>query len=243
MVRNLCQIFQQKWLILKLVNSKRQMTLHREGKSLLISSLLIVLVINGLVAYFFPENVYLRETIVVITSLFYLIILQFFRVPTRHTEINPNHIIAPADGKVVVIEDVEETEYFKGKRKQVSIFMSPINVHVNFNPISGIVSYFKYHPGKYLVAWHPKSSTENERTTCVVKHENGTEILFRQIAGALAKRICWYVKEGDQVTQGQEFGFIKFGSRIDIYLPLDAEICVNIGDKPVGSETVIAKLR
>ena len=243
MVRNLYQIFEQKWLILKLVNSKRQMTLHREGKSLLISSLLIVLVINGLVAYFFPENVYLRETIVVITSLFYLIILQFFRVPTRHTEINPNHIVAPADGKVVVIEEVEEPEYFKGKRKQVSIFMSPINVHVNFNPISGIVSYFKYHPGKYLVAWHPKSSTENERTTCVVKHENGTEILFRQIAGALAKRICWYVKEGDQVTQGQEFGFIKFGSRIDIYLPLDAEICVNIGDKPVGSETVIAKLR
>ncbi len=219
------------------------MTLHREGKSLLISSLLIVLVINGLVAYFFPEQVYLREGIVVITSLFFLTILQFFRVPKRHTDINPNHIIAPADGKVVVIEEVEETEYFKGKRKQVSIFMSPINVHVNFNPISGIVSYFKYHPGKYLVAWHPKSSTENERTTVVVKHENGTEVLFRQIAGALAKRICWYVKEGDQVTQGQEFGFIKFGSRIDIYLPLDAEICVNIGDKPVGSETVIAKLR
>jgi phosphatidylserine decarboxylase len=219
------------------------MTLHREGKSLLISSLLIVLVINGLIAYFFPEQVYLREGIVVITSLFFLIILQFFRVPNRHTDINPNHIIAPADGKVVVIEEVEEPEYFKGKRKQVSIFMSPINVHVNFNPISGIVSYFKYHPGKYLVAWHPKSSTENERTTVVVKHENGTEVLFRQIAGALAKRICWYVKEGDQVTQGQEFGFIKFGSRIDIYLPLDAEICVNIGDKPVGSETVIAKLR
>jgi phosphatidylserine decarboxylase len=219
------------------------MTLHREGKSLLISSLLIVLVINSLVAYFFPEQVYLREGIVVITSLFFLTILQFFRVPKRHTDINPNHIIAPADGKVVVIEEVEEPEYFKGKRKQVSIFMSPINVHVNFNPISGIVSYFKYHPGKYLVAWHPKSSTENERTTVVVKHENGTEVLFRQIAGALAKRICWYVKEGDQVTQGQEFGFIKFGSRIDIYLPLDAEICVKIGDKPVGSETVIAKLR
>jgi phosphatidylserine decarboxylase len=219
------------------------MTLHREGKSLLISSLLIVLVINGLTAYFFPEQVYLREAIVILTSLFFLTILQFFRVPKRHTEINPNHIIAPADGKVVVIEEVEEPEYFKGKRKQVSIFMSPINVHVNFNPISGIVSYFKYHPGKYLVAWHPKSSTENERTTVVVKHENGTEILFRQIAGALAKRICWYVKEGDQVTQGQEFGFIKFGSRIDIYLPLDAEICVNIGDKPLGSETVIAKLR
>lgn len=243
MVKNLYQIFQQKWLFLKVVNLLIHMTLHREGKSLLISSLLLVLTINGLVAYFFPENVYVRESIVVITSLFYLIILQFFRVPARHTEINPNHIIAPADGKVVVIEEVDESEYFKGKRKQVSIFMSPINVHVNFNPISGIVSYFKYHPGKYLVAWHPKSSTENERTTCVVKHENGTEILFRQIAGALAKRICWYVKEGDAVTQGQEFGFIKFGSRIDIYLPLDAEICVNIGDKPVGSETVIAKLR
>jgi phosphatidylserine decarboxylase len=120
--------------------------------------------------------------------------------------------------------------------------MSPLNVHVNFNPISGIVSYFKYHPGKFLVAWHPKSSTENERTTYVVKDENGTEVLFRQIAGALAKRICWYAKEGDAVEQGKEFGFIKFGSRIDIFLPLDAEICVNIGDKPVGSETVIAKL-
>jgi len=230
-------------MLSKIAVNKKFMTLHREGKSLLISSLLIVLVINSLVAYFFPEQVYLREGIVVFTSLFYLVILQFFRVPKRYTEVNPNHIIAPADGKVVVIEDVEEPEYFKGKRKQVSIFMSPINVHVNFNPVSGIVTYFKYHPGKYLVAWHPKSSTENERTTCVVKNENGTEVLFRQIAGALAKRICWYVKEGDTVTQGQEFGFIKFGSRIDIYLPLDAEICVNIGDKPVGSETVIAKLR
>jgi phosphatidylserine decarboxylase len=218
------------------------MTLHREGRTLLITSLLIVLVINGLVANFFPENVFLREAIVVITSLFYLIILQFFRVPQRHTELNPKHIIAPADGKVVVIEETVETEYFKGPRRQVSIFMSPLNVHINFNPISGIVSYFKYHPGKFLVAWHPKSSTENERTTYVVKHENGTEVLFRQIAGALAKRICWYAKEGDSVIQGTEFGFIKFGSRIDIYLPLDAEICVNIDDKPVGGETVIAKL-
>ena len=218
------------------------MTLHREGRTLLFTSLLIVLGINGLVAYFFPENVYLRETIVVITSLFYLIILQFFRVPKRVTEINPKHIIAPADGKVVVIEETIETEYFKGPRRQVSIFMSPINVHVNFNPISGIVSYCKYLPGKFLAASHPKSSTENERTTYVVKRENGTEVLFRQIAGALAKRICWYAKEGDAVVQGTEFGFIKFGSRIDIYLPLDAEICVNIDDKPVGGETVIAKL-
>ena len=205
-------------------------------------ALIIVLAINSLVAYFFPDQVYLREGVVIITALFYLIILQFFRVPKRVTEINPKHIIAPADGKVVVIEETVENEYFKGPRRQISIFMSPLNVHVNFNPISGIVSYFKYHPGKFLVAWHPKSSTENERTTYVVKDENGTEVLFRQIAGALAKRICWYAKEGDAVEQGKEFGFIKFGSRIDIFLPLDAEIYVNIGDKPVGSETVIAKL-
>ena len=142
-----------------------------------------------------------------------------------------------------MIEETVESEYFKGTRIQISIFMSPLNVHINFNPISGIVSYFKYHPGKFLVAWHPKSSTENERTTYVVKHANGTEILFRQIAGALAKRICWYAKENEPVVQGSEFGFIKFGSRIDIFLPLDAEICVNLGDKPVGGETVIAKLR
>jgi len=219
------------------------MTLHREGRTLLIIALIIVLGINAFFAYFFPDREYLREFIVVITSLFYLIILQFFRVPKRHTEINSQHIIAPADGKVVVIEETVESEYFKGTRRQISIFMSPLNVHINFNPISGIVSYFKYHPGKFLVAWHPKSSTENERTTYVVKHENGTEILFRQIAGALAKRICWYAKENDSVTQGSEFGFIKFGSRIDIFLPLDAEICVHLGDKPVGGETVIAKLR
>jgi phosphatidylserine decarboxylase len=172
----------------------------------------------------------------------FVIVVQFFRKPTRTTPINPKHIIAPADGKVVVIEEVVENEYFKEPRRQVSIFMSPLNVHINFNPISGIVTYVKYHAGKYLVAWHPKSSTENERTTIVVKHHNGTEILFRQIAGALARRICWYLKEGQAVEQGSEFGFIKFGSRIDIFLPLDAKILVNINDKPVGGETVIAEL-
>lgn len=218
------------------------MTLHREGKTILLTAIVIVLAINALVAYFLPEQVYVREAVVVITAIFYLLLVQFFRVPKRVTNINPKDIIAPADGKVVVIEEAVETEYFKDKRRQVSIFMSPINVHINFNPISGIVSYFKYHPGKYLVAWHPKSSTENERTTYVVKHENGTEVLFRQIAGALAKRICWYAKEGDAVIQGTEFGFIKFGSRIDIYLPLDAEIFVKLDDKPVGGETVIARL-
>ncbi len=217
------------------------MNIHREGRKIILITLLIVLVINSLFAYFFPDNTYLREAVIIITVIFMILILQFFRVPIRTTRLNDDLIIAPADGKVVVIEEVEENEYFKGKRRQVSIFMSPLNVHINFNPISGIVKYFKYHPGKYLVAWHPKSSTENERTTYVVQAENGQEVLFRQIAGALAKRICWYAEEGERVVQGNEFGFIKFGSRIDIFLPLDAEICVEIGDKPVGGETVIAK--
>jgi phosphatidylserine decarboxylase len=150
-------------------------------------------------------------------------------------------ILCPADGKVVVIEETEENEYFHDRRLQVSIFMSPINVHVNRNPISGIISYFKYHPGKFLVAWHPKSSTDNERTTVVVKNANGVEVLFRQIAGALARRIVWYVKENDNVTQGSEFGFIKFGSRVDLFLPLGTEINVNIGDKVVGGKTIIGK--
>lgn len=217
------------------------MNIHREGKAIIIITLVVVLAINSLFAYFFPENEILREIVVALTAIFLLLIVQFFRVPVRTTRLNDDLIIAPADGKVVVIEEVIETEYFNDKRRQVSIFMSPLNVHINFNPISGIVKYFKYHPGKYLVAWHPKSSTENERTTYVVESDNGQPVLFRQIAGALAKRICWYAEEGERVVQGNEFGFIKFGSRIDIFLPLDAEICVEIGDKPVGGETVIAR--
>lgn len=217
------------------------MNIHREGKSIIIITLVVVLAINSLFAYFFPENEILREIVVALTAIFLLLIVQFFRVPVRTTRLNEDLIIAPADGKVVVIEEVIETEYFNDKRRQVSIFMSPLNVHINFNPISGLVKYFKYHPGKYLVAWHPKSSTENERTTYVVETDNGQPVLFRQIAGALAKRICWYAEEGERVVQGNEFGFIKFGSRIDIFLPLDAEICVEIGDKPVGGETVIAR--
>lgn len=215
-------------------------SIHREGGT----SIALSIVFFGLmyfIATFFKDT-FLYYLFIGVGLAIFLIILQFFRVPIRNTAINPNHIIAPADGKVVVIEEVVETEYFKGSRRQVSIFMSPINVHVNFNPLSGMVSYFKYHPGKYLVAWDPKSSTDNERTTVVVKHDNGTEVLFRQIAGALARRICWYVKEGDKVTQGAEFGFIKFGSRVDVFLPLDAKVLVNIGDRPVGGETVIATL-
>ncbi len=218
------------------------MTIHKEGTASLIISAITLALLYAIVKHFTPDQDILHNVIFGICLFFFLVVLQFFRKPTRKTPINPNHIIAPADGKVVVIEEVIETEYFKGPRRQVSIFMSPINVHINFNPLSGIVSYFKYHPGKYLVAWHPKSSTENERTTVVTKHENGTEVLFRQIAGAMARRICWFVKEGDIVKQGEEFGFIKFGSRVDIYLPLNAKILVNLEDRPVGGETVIAEL-
>jgi phosphatidylserine decarboxylase len=217
------------------------MTIHKEGTGSLIVSTITLAIIYSVVKYFTPGMEIFHYFVFGVCLLLFFIVLQFFRKPTRKTPINPKHIIAPADGRVVVIEEVVETEYFNDKRIQISIFMSPLNVHINFNPLSGIVSYFKYHPGKYLVAWHPKSSTENERTTVVTKHPNGTEVLFRQIAGALARRICWYVKDGQAVTQGEEFGFIKFGSRIDIYLPLGTKILVNLEDKPVGGETVIAE--
>lgn len=216
--------------------------IHKEGRTLLFALLVIFSGINYAVAYYFPSNEIVQQLTLGASLIMYIMVLQFFRNPTRKTELNDNHIIAPADGKVVVIEDAEETEYLNEKRKQISIFMSPVNVHVNRMPASGLISYFKYHPGKYLVAWHPKSSTENERTTVVVKNPNGVEILFRQVAGAVARRIKWYIKEKQKLTQGQEFGFIKFGSRVDLYLPLDAKINVKIGDKTVGGKTVIAEL-
>jgi phosphatidylserine decarboxylase len=216
--------------------------IHKEGRTLLFVLLLVIVAIIFAFDYFLPGMNVLRNIVTGIALVFFLLILQFFRNPSRNTIKNANHIIAPADGKVVVIEETEEPEYFKGKRKQISIFMSPINVHVNRMPAAGKISFFKYHPGKYLVAWHPKSSTENERTTVVVKTQSGTEVLFRQIAGALARRIKWYVKEGDVLDQGQEFGFIKFGSRVDIYLPLNAKVKVKIDDVTTGGETVIAEL-
>lgn len=219
------------------------MTIHKEGFVSIGLATLFVLLTNGLIRYFFPETAWLTTTWLVVSLIFFFIIVQFFRKPTRIIHINPKHVIAPCDGKVVVIEEVIESEYFKGPRRQVSIFMSPLNVHINFNPIAGIVKYFKYHPGKYLVAWHPKSSTENERTTTVLQASNGVEVLFRQIAGALAKRIVWYVEEGQQVTQGSEMGFIKFGSRVDVFLPLDAEIKVNLEEKTTGGITVLAHLK
>jgi phosphatidylserine decarboxylase len=217
------------------------MTIHREGKTILFVLLIVLFGLNWAVSYFIPMPI-VQNTLIVVSIIFYFLILQFFRLPIFEIQKNDAHVIAPADGKVVVIEETEETEYLKSKRKQVSIFMSPINVHVNRMPVAGSISYFKYHPGKYLVAWHPKSSTENERTTVVAKMKNGTEILFRQIAGALARRIKWYVQEGQTLQQGDEFGFIKFGSRVDIFLPLNAKILVKPGDITKGGKTVIAEL-
>jgi phosphatidylserine decarboxylase len=216
------------------------MTIHKEGRILLLVLLVVFAILNALTFLYLSTP--WTWLVLTFSIVFYLLILQFFRSPYRVLTQAARQVIAPADGKVVVIEEVIETEYFNQPRRQVSIFMSPVNVHINRTPIEGVIQYFKYHAGKYLVAWHPKSSTENERTTVVIKAENGTEILLRQIAGALAKRIRWYITEGQSVSQGQEFGFIKFGSRVDVFLPLDAKIKVNIGEKTKGGVTVIAEL-
>ncbi|GAL87317.1 phosphatidylserine decarboxylase [Sporocytophaga myxococcoides] len=219
------------------------MVIHKEGYKILTYLFVVLLIVNLAVYYLLPESTAFRWTVWGISAFIYIMILQFFRSPRRLIITNDNHVIAPADGKVVVIEEVDEPEFFNEKRKQVSIFMSPVNVHINRNPISGMVTYFKYHPGKYLVAWHPKSSTENERTTIVVTAKNGTSILLRQIAGALAKRIVWYLQAGEEVKQGEELGFIKFGSRVDVFLPLDAKVKVAIGEKVKGGSTVIAEFK
>ena len=216
------------------------MKIHREGKLIILIATAMVLGLIFGVQYFFPYERLVQNLAAVLGIVFLILIIQFFRNPTRYTALDENHIIAPADGKIVVIEETDEPEYFKDKRIQVSIFMSPLNVHVNRNPISGHVSYLKYHKGKYLTAWHPKSSTENERTSIVIRTDEGKEVLFRQIAGAVARRICYYVIEKQKVTQGKEMGFIKFGSRIDLFLPLDAKIQVKLNDKTKGGETVIA---
>jgi phosphatidylserine decarboxylase len=219
------------------------MKIHKEGRRILFFTLLIVLVANILLFNFNAANDTFNKIFAVISAVAFFLLLQFFRSPFRNLLLHEDLIIAPADGKVVVIEDVEEPEYFNDKRKQISIFMSPINVHITRNPISGIVKYFRYHPGNYFVAWHPKSSTKNERTTVVVESTVGPEVLYRQIAGAMARRIVWYVKEGDEVSQGEEFGFIKFGSRVDIFVPLDTEMKVELGQKTKGGQTVIAQLK
>lgn len=218
------------------------MKFHKEG----IASLILVLVFSAIIIFiahfFFPAFAIAHWFAYALSGFLIITILQFFRHPSRTFTTGENLVIAPADGKVVVIEETEEGEYFKDKRLQISIFMSPINVHVNRYPISGIVKFFKYHPGKFLAAWEPKSSTENERTTVVVEHKNGKQVLFRQIAGALARRIVWYCKEGDVAVQCEQFGFIKFGSRVDIFLPLGTKVNVKIDDVVKGSQSVIAEI-
>ena len=218
------------------------MTIHREGYTILTVTTFILIVLNGLAYAFLAAHTWMMISVFVISLAFFLLVLQFFRYPKRDLTLGDKFVIAPADGKVVVIEQTEETEYLKDKRIQVSIFMSPINVHANWYPISGKISYVRYHAGKYLVAWHPKASTENERSTIVIQKDNKTEILLRQIAGALARRIVYYPHENDMIRQGGEMGFIKFGSRVDIYLPLGTKINVSIGQKTIGGVTIIAEL-
>jgi phosphatidylserine decarboxylase len=218
------------------------MTIHKEGYTSLAITLLFIFVLNAFIDYRYADITWLRWLAYGFSLVLFLTILQFFRNPMRQFAADDKVIICPADGKVVVIEETEEMEYFKDRRLQVSIFMSPVNVHINRNPISGVVKFFKYHPGKYLAAWNPKSSTENERTTVVVEHANGTPVLFRQIAGALARRIVWYVKEGDVVEQSKEFGFIKFGSRVDLFLPLGTKINLELNQMVKGGITVLGEL-
>ena len=215
--------------------------IHREGWTILIVLLIILIGLNLAISKWLPGGEY-NNLFIGLSLVLYILVLQFFRSPRVISLENENQVIAPADGKVVVIENVLEEEYLHEKRIQISIFMSPLNVHVNRNPVSGIVKYFKYHAGQYLVAWHPKSSEKNERTTMAVELQNGLEILVRQIAGAMARRIKWYIEEGEEVTQGKEFGFIKFGSRVDVFIPLNARVLVKLGDKTKAGKTVLAEL-
>lgn len=216
------------------------MTIHKEGYKIIAWSCIIFGAVNILSFYFISFDSPLASWVVfIVTLVFLVLIISFFRIPKIQIPVREDAILAPADGKIVAIEEMQADEYFTDRRIQVSIFMSPLNVHVNRNPVSGDVTYSQYHKGKYLVAWHPKSSTENERHT-VVYRKNEKEILVKQIAGAVAKRIINYLQPGQKVEQGAEMGFIKFGSRVDILLPLNAKIHVKIGDKPKGGLTIIA---
>ncbi|MBP6731124.1 MAG: phosphatidylserine decarboxylase family protein [Chitinophagales bacterium] len=218
------------------------MKIHREGHKILLVSCILLLLLNITVAIIVHNTIVYYIMGAASVGIF-IAFASFFRIPARNFFTSDNHIVAPADGRVVVIEEVVENEYFKDKRIQVSIFMSPANVHVNRTPISGMVKYQKYHPGKYLVAWHPKSSEKNERNTIVLEHdESDAEILVRQIAGKLARKIRWYLNEGDEVEQNAELGFIKFGSRVDLFLPIGTKIDVNLKQKVKGGITVIGTL-
>jgi phosphatidylserine decarboxylase len=218
------------------------MTIHKEGFKTLgvIASVVIGIVL--LEHWLLPNRPIVHVATTIIGAIFFLIVLQFFRKPKRKLVKKEGAIICPADGKVVVIEEVEETEFFKDKRLQVSIFMSPLNVHINRYPVNGEVTYTKYHPGNNMVAWHPKSSSLNEHNTVVIEQDNGIQILMRQIAGFVARRIIWYCEPRDKVEQGNELGFIKFGSRVDLFLPLGTEIKVELEQKVRGGKTIIAEL-
>lgn len=221
------------------------MIIHREGYLIILISVLILsgIQVGNYFLYLWLDWLWLFLLLSLGVLIMLYLIVQFFRVPKRTCEYEEMDIMCPADGKIVVIEEVEETEYFKDKRIQISIFMSPMNVHANYNPISGIVKYVKYHKGLFLVAWHPKSSTDNERSTFVIEHKSGQEVLFRQIAGAVARRICYYINPGDKVETGGEYGFIKFGSRIDVFLPIGTKIDVKIGDVVKAKLTKLGELK
>jgi phosphatidylserine decarboxylase len=218
------------------------MAIHKEGYKILAVGFIILLLLNIVVDIIWSDSSLVKWTVVILSLLLYVFILFFFRLPARNLDPDPELIYAPADGKVVVIEETVENEYFKDNRLQISIFMSPFNVHSNRYPVSGTIKYVKYHPGNYMVAWHPKSSELNERSSIVIETEKGTEILIRQIAGAVARRIVTYAKKDQTVTQGDELGFIKFGSRVDVFLPLGTEIEVPILQQVKANKSIIAKI-
>ena len=218
------------------------MAIHREGYKIIAVGFIILLIINIIAGIMLPDKSFLKWMVLLLSLSLYVFILLFFRLPSRQLQPDPGLIYAPADGKVVVIEETVENEYFKDQRLQISIFMSPFNMHSNRYPVSGSVKQVYYHPGKYMVAWHPKSSELNERSSVVIETENGTEILVRQIAGAVARRIVTYAKPGQKVTQGGELGFIKFGSRVDVFLPLGTEIEVPILQQVKANKSIIAKI-
>lgn len=214
------------------------MKIHKAGYLLLIKIFIILIIINALV-FAFIGNLQICRITIGVSTIFYLLIVNFFRFPKRHIQVDDNTILCPADGKIVVIEETFEPEYLKCQCIQVSVFMNIFNVHINWYAINGIIKYFKYHKGRYMAAYLPKSSTENERTTIAIQAHNGQEIVMRQIAGAMAKRIVSYAVVGNKARQDHHAGFIKFGSRVDLYLPLDTQIKVKLGEKVVGSQTII----
>ena len=228
----------------KKIRKIRNIRIHREGTEILIVSFLLLLLINVPLWYFFPQLVVLNSAVSAVTGVVWLLMVNFFRSPIRRFQGDVDGVVvAPADGKVVVIENVYEPDHFKAERKMISIFMSPMNVHANWYPVDGVVKRVEHTKGKFHKAWLPKASTENERSLVVIETAEGTEIMMRQVAGAMARRIVTYSTVGEECFIDQHMGFIKFGSRVDVYLPLDAEVCVNLEQKTIGNETIIAKLK